>query len=549
MSNKINILDKEKLNKAYLFLSLILKKRTIDLCFNDELKAKRWFYGIYCFCYKTLRNYKINSCTNYILNRIKCKIFNELQYKPYKIDNITFSHCICKYFSKKKDKNIKQYENSEYIEDKKNYNDINNEENLNQIVNDEEAAKLNEIKLNVLENQMKLRKYIPEISKNIFFPENETDKKVNEVLEDMCKYGIITQKEIEKEKKINPNKFISTAEALKLENKDQGLFALGLLSKNLDDLGIETAIEKEENKENLDASTTALQFIVNGMCNKKKYDLHFDFGEKRNNELINNKVEYEKFKNNLKIKLSKDYNIPMDKIVVTFPQKGSFSIQVIFQDDKFNDLDINELKNKFKNEKVFKELCNLKEIHIDVVMKGCKLGKEQLDARGNRIEDWAIGQNRGGKPYKPPIGWIGIGLKVMDKFENNTWIGMNNSEGEWCVAYHGVGRLKKSNEVKDITRKIIVGTFNPGKGQVHELHDDILHKGKKVGNGVYCTPNIKTAESYCGTSSINGSSYQTVLMVRVKPSAIRQCECFDDYWVVNGTTDEIRPYRILYKKN
>ena len=42
-------------------------------------------------------------------------------------------------------------------------------------------------------------------------------------------------------------------------------------------------------------------------------------------------------------------------------------------------------------------------------------------------------------------------------------------------------------------------------------------------------------------------------MVRVKPEAIRNCdECRDskndNYWVVDGTTDEIRPYRILYKE-
>ena len=39
-------------------------------------------------------------------------------------------------------------------------------------------------------------------------------------------------------------------------------------------------------------------------------------------------------------------------------------------------------------------------------------------------------------------------------------------------------------------------------------------------------------------------------MVRVKPDAIRGCNCpwAKDYWVVNGSTDEIRPYRILYKK-
>ena len=40
-------------------------------------------------------------------------------------------------------------------------------------------------------------------------------------------------------------------------------------------------------------------------------------------------------------------------------------------------------------------------------------------------------------------------------------------------------------------------------------------------------------------------------MNRVKPDAIRQCPCTkgnSEYWVVDGTTDEIRPYRILYKK-
>ena len=39
-------------------------------------------------------------------------------------------------------------------------------------------------------------------------------------------------------------------------------------------------------------------------------------------------------------------------------------------------------------------------------------------------------------------------------------------------------------------------------------------------------------------------------MVRVKPDAIRCCNCeyAKDYWVVDGTNNEIRPYRILYKK-
>ena len=175
------------------------------------------------------------------------------------------------------------------------------------------------------------------------------------------------------------------------------------------------------------------------MIGKKKYDLHFEFEKKRKNELLNNKKEYEQFKKKLKQKLSESYNIPMDKIIVTLPKKGNFHVQVIFQSEEFNNLDINEFKNKFKYDPDFKELSNLKEIHTDVIMGGCKLKKSILDPEGNRSDGWGIDEKRGGKPYDPPLGWIGIGLKVTDKYGDKTWIGMNNSPGEWSVAYHGVG--------------------------------------------------------------------------------------------------------------
>ena len=114
---------------------------------------------------------------------------------------------------------------------------------------------------------------------------------------------------------------------------------------------------------------------------------------------------------------------------------------------------------------------------------------------------------------------------------------MNNSEGEWCVAYHGIGN-----------GNIYKSSFKPEGGQSHENCDDIFHPGKKVGNGVYCTQKIESAEQYAGISEINGIKYQIVLMTRVKPDAIRQCRCENNYWVVDGTPNEIRPYRILYKK-
>ena len=122
------------------------------------------------------------------------------------------------------------------------------------------------------------------------------------------------------------------------------------------------------------------------------------------------------------------------------------------------------------------------------------------------------------------------------------------------MAYHGVGSLQSSDNVKDITGKIVKTQFKAGGRQAHSECQDQFHPGEKVGDGVYCTPTIKTAEGYAGVSNIKGVNYKTVLMVRVKPSALRHCDTCSDsrapynYWVVNGTTDEIRPYRILYKR-
>ena len=384
------------------------------------------------------------------------------------------------------------------------------------------------------------------VKNNIINPDDNLKK--NLILEDMCIYGNMMKKEIQEEKLKNPGKFIEIKDALKKENEDQGIFALGLLANILEQNGTEVVIENDNKEEEADAGTTCLQFITNGLGHKTSYGLHFDFGFRRNQQLLNDKNEFEKFKERLKDKLSKDYNIPKNKIIVTCPQKGSFRVQVIFQSDDFNNLNIKDFTEKFKNDNDFPDLQNLKYIQQDVILSGCKLSKGQLDARGNRVDGWGINEKRGGKPYDPPIGWKGIGLRVIDKYDNgnNTWIGMDNSKGEWCVAYHGVGRNKKN--VQERTGLIVKGGFNPGPNQVHKDHPDLNHPGRKVGEGVYCTPSINVAELYSGVSQIHGKNYKTVLMVRVKPDAIRYCKDQSDYWVVNGTTDEIRPYRILYKE-
>ena len=192
----------------------------------------------------------------------------------------------------------------------------------------------------------------------------------------------------------------------------------------------------------------------------------------------------------------------------------------------------------------------LKEI-LDDVYLNFRFSRSQLDSRGNKFEGWGIGQNKGNYKYDPPLGWIGIGLKVIGMYGDDAWIGNTYSKREWAVAYHGVGRGQSSEEIKRIIGIIIKGGFRQGYNQVHEDCPDINHPGKNVGKGVFFSSSIKTAEMYAGIIKINEQKYKTILMVRVKPNAIRKCNCLfnDELFVVNGTVDEVRPYRILFKPN
>ena len=411
--------------------------------------------------------------------------------------------------------------------------------------------KKNENKKNeILERQEKLR------SKQ---DEKNNRQKVKELLEDICSLGTIMKNEIIQEKKSNPENFIPIKEALSQEkfNSNEGIFCLGVLAKNLEDIGIITAIEKspKESKESQNESNTVLEFIMSGMIEKKKFNLHFDLGEKTNNELLNNKDKQNEFNKKIAKKISLAYNIPEDEIILTNPQKGSYEIQLIFQSEEFNDinLNINSLKQKFKNDKDFKEISNLKDIQKKLIMEGCKLSPNMLDSNGNRISGWAKGEKRGGLDYIPPEGWKGFGLKVNNKYDNgnNDWLACNGNINEWAVAYHGIG-AKITSDLEKASNSIIIGGFKPGSGQNYQNDDDANHPGQKIGRGVYCSPDPNVLESYakCFKSKtvVNGKKFMMGFMMRVKPDKIRFSNARRDYWVLDGTTNEMRPYRLLIKE-
>ena len=190
----------------------------------------------------------------------------------------------------------------------------------------------------------------------------------------------------------------------------------------------------------------------------------------------------------------------------------------------------------------------LKEIHMNMRIE---FMPNELDFRGNKFMDWPINETRGNNKYDPPLGWIGIGLKVIDKYDsgNNTWIGKNNSKGEWAVAYHPIEYARNSEETKRILEMILRRGFLRGCKQVHRDCEDKNHPGKKVGEGVYFISSIKIAEMYAGITQINGKNYKIILMVRFNPNSfIRKCKCLgDERFVIDGNSDEVRAYRILFK--
>jgi len=422
--------------------------------------------------------------------------------------------------------------------------------------------RLGKIKAKVLERQKKLREENnsnTNTHKNAFSNkitviniDEEKNKPINQVLEDMCIYGYITKQQINIEKEKKTWKIIQINDILNLGQDDQKLFALGLLGKVLEKHGAEVVIEdndkiKEEQKEE---NITCLQFIINGMCHKKKYELIFNFGKINNEELLNDEQKCEEFKQKIKNRISIDYGVPRYKIIVInpFPIGKNIIIQVIFQSDNFNNLDIKEFKNKFKKDNEFSQ--NLIDIHSKTIIEAYRLNKGILVLDSNIANELFDNQKISNKPINLSLDWKSILFNIINHYynEDNEWLGINNFEEKWCVAYRWFPKssdkfniLIKENEKNLINESII---------NIHSECKDKYKDGNFVGEGVYCTPNIEIAEKNSGFYKINDKLYKIILMVRVKHDAIRgwECEYFQNYWVINGTSNEIRPFRLLYKE-
>ena len=167
------------------------------------------------------------------------------------------------------------------------------------------------------------------------------------------------------------------------------------------------------------------------------------------------------------------------------------------------------------------------------------INKEKIDYLGNSLNfNSNLNLKRGKETYDPPYNWIGLGLKVLGKYEDDEWIKNKNEDSEWAIGFHPVKSLESLNGI--LTEGLIAGEY-----QYNQNDNNIRNSGENIGIGVYLFPEIKTAEENAKIVIIKNKTYKIVIMSRVKISEIKQPDDIN-YWIVSP--EFIRNYRLLIKE-
>ena len=264
-------------------------------------------------------------------------------------------------------------ENKDNMIGKKLTEDFKKESDINKDINEEKKKEISERQFNLWKNIIKeenedKNENISLIKKNYQLRGLSTDeikKEINKtkILEDMSTLCTIMKEEILNQKNTSPEKFISEEEIIENKDNNEQLYHLGIFTKVLQNNGIITAIERNNTEESKNNAETILQFLINGMSNKNKYNLHFNLGKERNYALLNNENERKLFHEKLRRKISNLYNINEEDIILTFPRKGCYQIPAFNKSEI--EIDENDLMEKLKEEN--SELNKIKKIEKELI--------------------------------------------------------------------------------------------------------------------------------------------------------------------------------------
>ena len=271
-----------------------------------------------------------------------------------------------------------------------------------------------------------------------------------------------------------------------------------------------------------------------------------------------NKEEHKKFKVVEIKKMNNSYNFNNSQIsnLINITNNTNIIPNLYMNNNQMqqNNFNYNYNKNKNINSYLF--------LSYDFLKYGCNIPENMFDSQGDCLSGWGSGKS--GPPnylkdYFPPLNWTGVGLKVLNIYDNgdNNWIKRTNkNNGEWYIGYHGTKTIES-------VRGILFNGFRKGPNQGCINYNNINPLNNYIdplcGDGVYFTPNIDEAKKHTLNIPYNGYNYKVVFMCSINPFKVKIADVGNgkEYWIVNGDNlndiygrkkdDEVRPYRILLK--
>ena len=159
---------------------------------------------------------------------------------------------------------------------------------------------------------------------------------------------------------------------------------------------------------------------------------------------------------------------------------------------------------------------------------------------------------RGSRPYYLPLSWYRFGLNVQNKYKDDElWLGCNNVEGEWPVAFHGTHADAVSGIVQQGLLANAVQTDAMLKEAIEQQGEKVNRPGLYVathcngGSDIYTEPFV--VKSVSGQNEV----FRIVFQCRVQPGKFtthKSPVSVGEAWRIVDPT-AIRPYGILLKKD